>query len=68
MHFVFDVKFDLRRKARLIAGGHLTKPIFNDAPYIGIASFKGIKTYIFLAELNGLSLCAADVRNAYLVA
>ena len=22
--FVFDVKFDLRRKARLVAGGHLT--------------------------------------------
>ena len=32
VHFVFDIKFDLRRKARLVAGGHLTKPIYNDAP------------------------------------
>ena len=47
VHFVFDVKFDLRRKARLVAGGHLTKPIFNDAPYNGIASLKSIRTCIF---------------------
>ncbi len=68
VHFVFDIKFDLRRKARLVAGGHLTKPIYNDAPYSGIASLKSIRTCIFLAELNGLSLCAADVGNAYLEA
>ena len=49
VHFVFDIKFDLRRKARLVAGGHLTKLIFNDAPYSGIASLKSIRTCIFLA-------------------
>ena len=65
VHFVFDVKYDLRRKARLVAGGHLTKEIFNDAPYSGIASIKSIRMCIFLSELNGLSLCAADVGNAY---
>src|SRR5215210_7598060 len=68
VHFAFDVKLDLRRKARLVAGGHLTKEIFNDAPYCGIASIKSIRTCIFLAELNGLSLCAADVGNAYIEA
>jgi hypothetical protein len=68
VHFGFDIKFDLRRKARLVAGGHLTKPIYNNAPYSGIASLKSIRTCIFLAELNGLSLCAADVGNAYLEA
>jgi hypothetical protein len=25
-HFIFDVKDDLRRKSRLIAGGHMTEP------------------------------------------
>lgn len=52
----------------MVAGGHLTKPIYNDAPYTSIASMKSIRTCIFLAQLNGLSLCAADVGNAYLEA
>ena len=68
VHFVFDIKFDLRRKARLVAGGHLTKHVFNDSPYSGIASLKSVRTCIFLANLNGLELCAADVGNAYLEA
>ena len=68
VHFVFDVKFDLRRKARLVAGGHLTKPIFNDAPYTGIASIKSIRICVFLAKLNDLQICTADVGNAYLEA
>jgi hypothetical protein len=68
VHFVFDVKFDLRCKARLVAGGHLTDPLIQDAPYSGIASLKSIRTCLFIAELNGLSMCAADVGNAYLEA
>ena len=68
VHLVFDVKFDLRRKARLVAGGHLTEPIFNDAPYNGIASIKSIRISIFLAKLNGLTIRTADVGNAYLEA
>src|SRR3954470_4725611 len=68
IHFVFDVKYDLRRKARLVAGGHLTKLTFNDAPYTGIASIKSIRICLFIAKLNGLKICAADVGNAYLMA
>src|SRR5688500_7007347 len=68
VHFVFDVKFDLRKKARLVAGGDLTQQVFNDSPYSGIASLKSVRTCIFLANLNGLDLCAADVENAYLEA
>src|SRR5687767_12178778 len=66
VHFVFDVKFDFRRKARLVAGGHLTQQVFNDSPYNGNASLKSVRTCIFLANLNGLDLCAADVGNTYL--
>ncbi|HEY9706866.1 MAG TPA: reverse transcriptase domain-containing protein, partial [Oculatellaceae cyanobacterium] len=68
VHFVFDVKFDLRRKARLVAGGHLTEEIYNDAPYTGIASIKSIRICIFLAKLNNLQIRTADVGNAYLEA
>ncbi|MGH3054679.1 MAG: reverse transcriptase domain-containing protein, partial [Gaiellaceae bacterium] len=66
-HLVFDVKFDLRRKARLVAGGHLTDPP-KDSVYSGVASMRSICMCLFLAELNGLATCAADVGNAYLEA
>ena len=52
----------------MVAGGHLTKPIFNDAPYTGIASIKSIRVSVFLAKLNGLDIRTADVGNAYLMA
>ena len=58
----------MRRKARLVAGGHLTAPTLNDSPYAGIASIKSIRTCIFLAEHNDMLLWAADVGNAYLEA
>ena len=51
-----------------MAGGHLTQPVFNDAPYTGIASIKNIRVCVFLAKLNGLHICTADVGNAYLMA
>ncbi|MGH7954713.1 MAG: reverse transcriptase domain-containing protein [Gloeomargaritales cyanobacterium] len=66
-HLVFDVKFDLRRKARLVAGGHTTDPP-KESVYSGVASMRSIRMCLFLAELNGLEACAADVGNAYLEA
>ena len=52
----------------MVAGGHLTDPIFNDAPYTGITSIKSIRICIFLAQLNKLKIRTADVGNAYLEA
>ena len=67
VHFVFDVKHDGRHKARLVAGGHLTDvPL--DSVYSGVVSLRSLRMVIFLAELNGLELYAADVGNAYLEA
>jgi hypothetical protein len=37
VHFVFDVKHDLRHKARLVAGGHLTDPS-TDGTYSGVVN------------------------------
>ena len=63
--FVFDVKHDLRRKARFVAGGHMTVAPKEDN-YSGVVEFESVKLILFLAELNGLALMAADVGNAYL--
>ena len=67
VHFVFAVKHDLRRKARLVAGGHMTSAP-NEEAYSSVVSLKGMRMCIFLAELNGLKIMAGDVGNAYLEA
>ena len=66
-HMVFDVKGDGRRKARFVAGGHMTNPP-KDSVYSSVASLRSIHIVSFLAELNDLELYAADVGNAYLEA
>jgi hypothetical protein len=65
MHFVFDVKFDLRRKARCVAGGNWTEPPDYDV-YSGVVSIESVRIGLFVSQLNGLSVCAADVGNAFL--
>ena len=67
VHFVYDVKHDGRRKARLVAGGHLTDAP-TDSIYSGVVSLKGIRLVTFLAELNLLSTWTTDIGNAYLEA
>ena len=65
LHFVFDVKFDGRRKARLVAGGHLTNPEVGDI-YSGVVSIDHVRLILLLADLNNLDVIAADVGNAFL--
>jgi Reverse transcriptase (RNA-dependent DNA polymerase) len=66
-HIIYDVKYDGRHKARLVAGGHLTDPN-TESVYSGVVLLRGIRFIIFLAELNQLELWGADVGNAYLEA
>jgi hypothetical protein len=64
-HFVYACKHDGRRKARLVAGGHLTEtPI--DSVYSSVVTLRGIRTVTFLSELNGLELWGTNIGNAYL--
>ena len=64
-HMVFDVKFDLRRKARLVVGGdHQTGP--KDESYSGVVSLTAIRILFLLATMNKLHLWAADIGNAFL--
>jgi hypothetical protein len=65
VHLVYACKHDGRRKARLVADGHLTDiPV--DSVYSGVVSLRGLRMMIFLAELNQLDLWATDIGNVYL--
>ena len=66
-HLVYDCKHDGRHKARMVADGHLTTvPI--DSVYSGVVSLRGLRTLVFLAELNDLQIWSTDIGNAYLEA
>ena len=59
-HILFDVKFDLRRNACLVAGGNWTNPRKEDL-YSGVVGMESVRLGFFLGEQNGLSCCAADL-------
>lgn len=61
---IFDVKQDLRRKARLVAGGHLVDSLDNN---VYSSTVKGISVRVIhvLAHKMKLKLLCGDVGNAY---
>ncbi|GAX21971.1 hypothetical protein FisN_16Hh038 [Fistulifera solaris] len=66
-HLVFDVKMDFTRKARWVLDGHKTAdPI--GSTYAGVVSRESVRIAFTYAALNGVDICAADIRNAYLQA
>ena len=65
-HFIFDVKFDLTRKARLVAGGHKHKEVPSYASYSSVVSRDSVRIIFMLAALNNLKIKSADIGNAYL--
>jgi hypothetical protein len=64
-HMVFDVKYDLRHKARLVVGGIWTVNDKEDI-YSGVVCMDTVRIGFFLGELYGLSCCACDIGNAFL--
>ena len=66
-HIVYDVKHDLRRKARLVANGNMT-PTPISSVYSSVVSLQGLRICLFLSELNGLEAWSMDIGNAYLEA
>ena len=68
-HMIFDVKMgeNFRRKARMVAGGHMT-----DAPatltYSSVVSRDSVRIALTIAALNDLQVLACDIQNAYLTA
>ena len=64
-HLIFEVKFDLRRKARYVAGGHLTS-VPSSMTYSSVVSRESVRIAFLVAALNGLEVWTADIQNAYL--
>jgi hypothetical protein len=62
---IFDVKMDFTRKARFVAGGHMTDPP-SSITYSSVVSRDSVRIAFMLASLKGLSLSATDIGNAYL--
>ena len=67
VHTIFDVKVDGRHKVRVVADGHLTA-IPAKSVYSGVVSLRGLRTCLFIGELDGMEPWVTDIRNAYLEA
>lgn len=64
-HMVFDIKMDLTRKARFVAGGHMTDPP-RESTYSSVVSRDSVRLAFLIAALNDLNVLVGDVQNAYL--
>ena len=65
-HIIFDVKMeDSRRKAGLVAGGHVKEPP-DTLTYSSLVSREIVSISLTLAALNGLHVKVADIHNAYI--
>ena len=64
-HMIFDVKFDLTRKARYVGGGHLTK-VSPSMSYSSVVSRDSVRIMFLVAALNDLNIEMCDIGNAYL--
>ena len=67
-HLVYEIKLDgFRRKARLVAGVHMT-----EAPavimYASVVSRETVRIALTITALNDLEVKASDIQNAYLTA
>ena len=65
-HMIFDVKFDGRRKARLVTGGHRAPEVPREEVYSGVVSMETIRMTFVLSSTNNLEVCAADISTAFL--
>jgi hypothetical protein len=61
----FDEKFDLCKKARIVAGGHKTETP-KDNIYFGVVEFMSVRLCFMIAAINGLKICSADVGKGFL--
>ena len=63
--FVFDIKMDLTRKARFVAGGYVTAPP-TSLPYTSVVSRDSVRIALLIAAINDLEILVGDIGNAYL--
>ena len=66
-HMIFDVKMDFTRKARFVAGGHMTEAP-GSITYSSVVNRDSVHLGFLIAGLNDLDILAGDITNAYLYA
>ncbi len=59
---------DFQRKARLVAGGHMTDSPPAYVTYASVVSSEPVRIALTLAALNNLEVKTADIKDAYLTA
>jgi hypothetical protein len=64
-HIIYDVKFDLTRKARYVGGGHRTQ-VPASMTYLSVVSRDSVRIMFLVAALNELDIKMCDIGNAYL--
>jgi hypothetical protein len=64
---IFDIKVDLTRKARFVAGGHWTDPP-SQVTYSTVVSRDSMRIDFLIAAINNIEILSADLGNAYLYA
>ena len=64
-HMNFEIKMDFTRKARFVAGGHMTDPP-TSLTYSSVVARDSVRLAFLIAAMNDLDLLAADIGNAYL--
>ena len=66
--WTFDVKFDGRKRARCVAGGHMTEPLHQEETYSSVVSLDTVRLAFIAAELMDMKAVAADIGSAYIQA
>jgi hypothetical protein len=61
-HIIFDIKMDLTRKARYVAGGHLTDPPAAST-FSTVVSRESVRIAFLIAAINDLDVLMADIGN-----
>jgi Reverse transcriptase (RNA-dependent DNA polymerase) len=64
-HVIFDIKMDFTRKARFVAGRHVTEPP-STVTYASVVSRESVRIAFLIAALNYLDIMSADIQGAYL--
>jgi hypothetical protein len=64
-HIIWDLKMGFSSKTRWALDGHKL-PTPEESTYAGVVSRESVKITMTYAALNGLEVCAVDIRNAYL--
>ena len=65
-HIIHDVKFDGRFKSRLVAGGHRSPMLDKEERFSTVVTMEAVRLGFMIARINGLSVCAGDIGNAFL--